>query len=238
MNKIVCETYDDACKAAADLFEMQLFQKKDSVFGLATGGTPIGLYEELSKRVDEGKIDFSHAKAFNLDEYYPMKRSHPQSYKAYMDEHLFSKVKFASTDIPNGEALDANAECARYEAAIKSAGGIDFQLLGIGFNGHIGFNEPDVEYYLDTNLTKLADKTLEANSRFFENPDDQPTSAFTMGFSSIFAAKHAVMFVTGAGKAEIISKLSEGKIYTDIPASFLLLHPNFTLVLDKEANGE
>jgi len=238
MKKIVCENYDELCAAAADLFEAQLTKKPTSVFGLATGSTPIGLYNELSKRVAEGRMDFSSATAFNLDEYYPINQTHPQSYKYFMDKHLFNNVKFASTNIPNGEATDPNTECTDYDNAIESAGDIDLQLLGIGVNGHIGFNEPDTVYSIGTNLTKLTESTLEANSRFFDNPNEQPRTALTMGFGSIFAAKQIVLLISGSNKAEVTRKLFEGKIYTDVPASFLLLHPNVTLILDKEANGD
>ena len=237
MKKIVCENYSELCIAAADLFEAQLAKKPTSVFGLATGSTPIGLYEELSKRVNDGKMDFSNAKAFNLDEYYPINPTHPQSYKYFMDENLFNKVNFASTNIPNGETTNPSAECAEYDSAIKTAGGIDLQLLGIGVNGHIGFNEPDTTYSINTNLTKLTESTLEANSRFFDDPNEQPRTALTMGFGSIFAAKHILLLISGGNKAEVARKLFEGKIHTDVPASFLLLHPNVTLIIDKDANG-
>jgi len=237
MKKIVCESYNELCGTAADLFEAQLTKKPASVFGLATGSTPIGLYKELSKRVNNGAMDFSNATAFNLDEYYPIKSTHPQSYKYFMDAHLFNNVKFASTNIPNGEATNADEECTKYDKAIETAGGIDLQLLGIGVNGHIGFNEPDTVYKMSTNLTKLAESTFEVNSRFFDDPNEQPRTALTMGFGSIFAAKQIVLLISGGNKAEVARKLFEGKIHTNVPASFLLLHPNVTLIIDKEANG-
>ncbi|MCL2080314.1 MAG: glucosamine-6-phosphate deaminase [Oscillospiraceae bacterium] len=238
MRKIICSDYNGACLAAADIFKKQLAQKPGSVFGLATGGTPIALYQELARQSDAGEIDFSKAKAFNLDEYYPIKQSHKQSYKAYMDLHLFSKVRFAHSDIPNGEAADPAAECARYDAAIDAAGGIDLQLLGIGVNGHIGFNEPAYAYTLGTHLTKLSASTLTANSRFFAKDEPQPKKALTMGIDTIFRAKNILLLITGAAKAETAKKIFAGKLFTRNPASFLLLHPNVTVILDEAANGK
>ena len=238
MKKIICENYQEICQRAADFYGEQLKQKPDSVLGLATGSTPIGLYNELAKRSEEGKLDFSRAHAFNLDEYYPIKQSHPQSYKTFMDEHLFSKVKFASTRIPSGEATDPKVECAKYDADVEAAGGLDLLLLGIGTNGHIGFNEPAISYPLGSYLVDLTEDTLESNSRFFTEDEKQPTTALTMGIGQIFAAKHILLLISGASKTEITKKLFEGKLHTDIPACFLLLHPNVTLVIDKAANGE
>jgi len=238
MKKIVCDNYDEMCRAAADQYVEQLKQKPNSVLGLATGSTPIGLYDELVKRNGEGKIDFSRAHAFNLDEYHPIKQNHPQSYKTFMDEHLFNKVKFASTRIPNGEATDPEAECDKYNADLEAAGGLDLLLLGIGTNGHIGFNEPAVSYPLDSYLVKLSADTLESNSRFFTDGEEQPTTALTMGIGQILAARKILLMISGAGKAEISKKLFEGKLHTDVPACFLLLHPNVTLIIDKAANGD
>jgi glucosamine-6-phosphate deaminase len=235
MNKIICENYGDFCRVAADIFTEQLERKPESVLGLATGSTPIGLYEELVIRYNEGKIDFSRAKAFNLDEYYPIKANHAQSYKMFMEQHLFSKVKFAQTNIPNGEAPDASIECAKYDADIEAAGGIDLQLLGIGTNGHIGFNEPSVSYSLGSYKTKLTEATLTANSRFFGESETQPVTALTMGIGQIFSAKFILLLISGANKTEVTKKLFEGKLHTDIPASLLLLHPNLTIIIDKSA---
>ena len=237
MKKIVCENYEEICKVAADYYARQLNQKPDSVLGLATGSTPIGLYKELVRRSGAGEIDFSRARAFNLDEYYPIKANHPQSYKTFMDEHLFNDVKFASTRLPNGEADDPNTECAKYDAEVEAAGGLDLLLLGIGLNGHIGFNEPALSYPVGAYLVDLTENTLEANSRFFVDGEKQPTTALTMGIGQIFAAKHILLIISGESKAEITKKLFEGKVHTDIPACFLLLHPNVTLIIDKAANG-
>jgi len=237
MRKVICPDYNEVCSVAADIFAAQLKQKSNAVFGLATGSTPIGLYEEIVRRSNAGEMDFSKARAFNLDEYYPIEKNHPQSYKAFMDLHLFNKVKFLNTQIPSGEAEDPHAECARYDAAIESAGGIDLQLLGIGINGHIGFNEPAEVYPIGSHLTDLTESTLIANSRFFNEEETQPSTALTMGLGSIFRAKHILLLITGSAKAQIAEKLFDGKLYTDVPASFLLLHPNVTVIMDEEANS-
>jgi len=237
MKKIVCDTYEDVCRAAADIFSEQLKKKPDSVLGLATGSTPIGLYEELVRRYDAGELDFSSARSFNLDEYYPISKSHPQSYDYFMREQLFDKVNFASSSLPDGEAGDPLAECARYDAELDDAGGIDLQLLGIGLNGHIGFNEPDVKYSLGTHFVELAESSIEANSRFFAPGEHQPTQALSMGIGGIFSAKSIVLLICGANKAPIAKKIFEGALHTDVPACLLLLHPDVTVILDREACG-
>jgi glucosamine-6-phosphate deaminase len=237
LKKIVCEDYLESCRVAADIFAEQVKQKPDSVLGLATGSTPIGLYDELASRYSEGKIDFSRCRAFNLDEYYPIKAAHEQSYKTFMEKNLFSKVNFAKTYIPNGEAADPATECAGYDADLEAVGGVDLQLLGIGTNGHIGFNEPATSYSLGSCLVELTQDTLTANSRFFTKEDKQPATALTMGIGQIFTAKHILLLISGANKVDIAKKLFEKKLHTDVPACFLLLHPNVTLVIDKAALG-
>lgn len=238
MKKIVMDNYDAVSRAAADIYVRQLQKKPDSILGLATGSTPLGLYAELVRRYRVGEIDFSKARSFNLDEYYPINKSHPQSYDFFMHDNLFDKVNFASSQLPNGEAIDPVAECARYDADIEAAGGIDLQLLGIGLNGHIGFNEPATSYPMSTNLIGLTESTLEANSRFFGAGVNQPVQALTMGFGAIFSAKSVLLIITGANKAPIAKKLFEGIIHTDVPACLLLLHPDLTVILDREAAGE
>jgi len=237
MKKIVCENYKEVSRAAADIFVKQLEDKPDSVLGLATGGTPLGLYNELVLRYQAGEIDFSRARSFNLDEYYPISKDHPQSYNYFMRENLFSKVNFAESSLPNGEADDPHLECTRYDDAIEAAGGIDLMLLGIGHNGHIGFNEPAVSYPLGTYLVDLTDSSLAANSRFFGPGEHQPTQALTMGVGSIFACNKILLVISGFGKAAIAKKLFEGKLHSDVAACFLLLHPDVTVILDKDANG-
>jgi glucosamine-6-phosphate deaminase len=237
MEKLIFKSYEEISSAAADIIAIQLGEKPKSVLGLATGSTPIGLYQEMVKRSKEKLMDFSEVMTFNLDEYYPIKNSHPQSYHTFMHENLFKHVKFAATHVPNGEADDPKAECIRYDAAIKEAGGIDIQVLGIGFNGHIGFNEPSKAYSMATHMEYLTKSTLEANSRFFKNGESQPATALTVGMESIFNAKKILLIISGAGKANIAKKLFDGKIHTDIPASLLLLHPDVTVLMDSAAAG-
>ena len=238
MKKIVCENYGEMSRTAADIVAKQLAKKPDSVLGLATGSTPLGLYEELVRRSQTGKIDFSKAKAFNLDEYYPINKDHPQSYNYYMKQNLFSKVTIALARLPDGEVSDPSVECAEYDAEIEAAGGIDLQILGIGVNGHIGFNEPAESYSIKTHLTGLSASTLVANSRFFKDGENQPTTALTMGFGAIFGAKSILLLISGSNKMSIAKKLFEDKIHTDVPASLLLLHPNVTVLMDRSAAGE
>jgi len=237
MKRIICDNYEDMSRTAANIFAEQLSKKPDSVLGLATGSTPLGLYAELIKLYKSGGIDFSKARSFNLDEYFPIKKDHPQSYNHYMHKNLFSKVNFAANRLPDGETDDPQSECLKYDAEIDDAGGIDLQLLGIGVNGHIGFNEPAASYSMSTYLVELTESTLTANSRFFTDGEIQPTSALTMGFGAIFRAKSILLLISGESKASIASRLFEDRIYTDVPACLLLLHPNVTVLLDHEAAG-
>ncbi|MCL2124993.1 MAG: glucosamine-6-phosphate deaminase [Oscillospiraceae bacterium] len=238
MKRIVCEHYGEMSRAAADIFAAHLRNKPDSVFGLATGSTPLGLYAELVRRYGAGELDFSKARSFNLDEYFPIDNNHPQSYHYYMHENLFSKVNFASSRLPNGEAPDPRNECERYDNEIKAAGGIDLQLLGIGNNGHIGFNEPAVSYSMVSYLADLSESTIEANSRFFAEGDVQPSSALTMGFEAIFSARSILLLISGENKAPIAKRLFDGMLHTDVPACLLMLHPNVTVLLDRAAAGD
>jgi len=238
MKKIVCENYEEVSSKAADFYSQQLKDKPNSVLGLATGSTPLGLYEELARRYKDGKLDFSKAESFNLDEYYPIDPSHPQSYAYFMQKNLFDNINMSKSQIPNGNAPDPTVECERYDTAMDAVGGIDLMLLGIGHNGHIGFNEPAVSYSMGTYHVNLTESSIQANSRFFGPDEHQPTSALTMGISHIFKAKKVLILISGAGKAEITKKLFEGVIHTDVPACLLLLHPDVTVIVDKAANGE
>ena len=238
IKKIVCDTYDELCLTAADVFTEQLKKKPDSVLGLATGETALGLYDELISRYNAGKVDFSKAQSFNLDEYYPIDPEHRQSYVYYMKENFFDKVNLAKYQLPDGMATDPDAEGIRFDEEIDKAGGIDLIVLGIGHNGHIGFNEPAPSYYFGTHLEDLAESSITANSRFFEADEVQPTKALTMGMGTIFKAKKIIQLVSGAGKAEIVKRVSDGMIHTDIPTSLLHLHPDMTMIVDKKANGE
>jgi len=238
MKKVVCDNYEDICHFAADIFSQQLKSKPDSIFGLATGSTPVGLYDELVRRYEAGEIDFSKARSFNLDEYYPIDPGHPQSYAYFMHKHLFDKINLSNFQIPNGAAKDPVSECLRYDSLIDEAGGIDLMLLGVGLNGHIGFNEPAVSYSQGTHFVNLTESSMIANSRFFGPDEHQPTTALSMGLGHIFKSKKVLLLISGAAKAEIASKFFEGIIHTDIPACLLHLHSNLTVVIDKEANGE
>ena len=238
MKKIVLDTYEEVSRAAADIYTRQLKEKPGSVLGLATGSTPLGLYAELVRRYQAGEIDFSRARSFNLDEYYPISGDHPQSYKYFMYENLFNRINLADSQLPDGEAGDPRAECKRYDAAIEAAGGIDLMLLGIGHNGHIGFNEPAPSYSMGTHFIDLTESSIAANSRFFTAGEKQPVKALSMGVGAIMASKSILMIITGSGKAAIAKKLFDSRIYTDVPACFLLLHPDVTVIMDRAANGE
>ena len=235
MKKIVCENYEELSRTAAGIIADQIGKKPDSVLGLATGSTPLGLYAELIRLYNAGKIDFSKTRSFNLDEYYPIKKDHPQSYNSFMHGNLFSKVNLTSTRLLSGETDDPKGECAKYDAEIEAAGGIDLQLLGIGLNGHIGFNEPAVSYSMSTFHVELTKSTLDANARFFTTGEIQPTSALTMGFGAIFRARSILLLISGESKASVAKCLFDGKIHTDIPASLLQLHPDVTVILDRAA---
>jgi len=237
MKKIICEGYDEVCCFAADIFEKQLTDKPESTLGLATGSTPIGLYKELVRRYKAGTIDFSKAQSFNLDEYYPIDPSHRQSYDYFMREHLINEINISKFNVPNGGAENPEEECLRYDSLIWESGGIDLMLLGIGHNGHIGFNEPAVSYPTGTYLVDLSESSIEANSRFFGPDENQPVTALTMGIDHIFRSKKILLLISGAAKAAITSKIFEGTIHTDVPACFLLLHPDVTVIIDKAANG-
>lgn len=240
MRTIVCGNYDEMSEKAAKLVVSQLTLKPDSILGLATGSTPIGLYERLCELNKTGEVDFSEAITFNLDEYYPISPDNEQSYHYFMEQNLFSKVNInrANIHIPNGCCKDPDAECEAYEAAIEEAGGIDLQILGIGQNGHIGFNEPSRDLNTSTHLTDLTESTIEANSRFFASVDDVPKKALTMGISTILKSKKIVLMACGASKRDAVRELFNEDINTDVPATLLKVHPDVVLICDKEAYGE
>ncbi len=237
MKVIICESYEEMSQKAADIFAAQLTLKPDSILGLATGSTPVGMYKNLIKMNKEGKIDFSDVKTFNLDEYYPIKRDNSQSYFTFMNENLFSHINIdiANTHVPNGETDDAEAECKEYEKKLSAAGGVDLQILGIGENGHIAFNEPDDALFSYTHVTGLTESTINANSRFFDSPSDVPTKAITMGMASIMSAKKIVLLASGANKKDAVKELLNDKITTSVPATLLKLHPDVVLICDKDA---
>ncbi len=236
---VVCENYDDMSLRTAKLFEAQIKEKPASVLGLATGSTPIGTYQNLIAMHKAG-LDFSRVSTYNLDEYYPLSPDNEQSYRYFMDKQLFDEINIPheSTHIPNGMAEDAERECASYDAAIDEAGGIDLQLLGIGVNGHIGFNEPMEELIAATHLTDLTESTINANARFFATKKDVPTKAITMGVGSILKAKKIILLASGQNKHDALLMLLSGKITTACPATVLNLHPDVILLCDRDAyNG-
>ncbi|MCL2634616.1 MAG: glucosamine-6-phosphate deaminase [Oscillospiraceae bacterium] len=239
MKKIICETYEEMSAVAAFTIAVQVQVKADSVIGFATGSTPLGTYKKLRELYASKFVSFSAITAFNLDEYYPIKRDNPQSYYYFMWENLFRHVdiKPPQINIPDGSAVDPEMECADYDAKLMAAGGTDLQILGIGNNGHIGFNEPNEKLELMTNLVKLAPDTIEANSRFFDNISDVPAQAITMGMGGIFNSKHILLLINGEGKAEITKKIFDGTVTATVPASLLNLHPNVTVIMDKQAAG-
>jgi len=240
MRIIECENYAQVCKTAANIVAAQLLLKPDCVLGLPTGNTPIGMYKELSDKCSSGEVDFSEVTTFNLDEYCGIKRDDPNSYYAFMNENLYSKVnlKPENTHIPNGENPDFETETARYENAIDMCGGLDLQVLGIGQNGHIGFNEPNSELCALTNKVALTENTLEVNSALFENPADIPTTAYTMGMGTIMKARRIIMLASGTNKVDAVSAILNGTITTQNPSSMLLMHPDFVLIADKAALGK
>lgn len=237
MRVIVCNDYDEMSKRAAKLVASQITLKPNCVLGLATGSTPIGLYENLAEMNKNGEIDFSDVTTFNLDEYYPISPDNDQSYRYFMNEHLFSKVNIDinRTHVPNGQTNDPDTECMNYEKMINDIGGIDLQILGIGQNGHIGFNEPDNNLNSVTHLTSLTQSTIDANSRFFENREDVPTKALTMGIASILKSRKIILLASGRTKYKVVSELLNDGINTSVPATMLKVHPDVVLICDKEA---
>lgn len=224
-------------KLAADQFEALIQAKPACVLGLATGSTPIPLYKELVAREKAGLIDFSRVRSANLDEYKGLSPDHPQSYRKFMQENLFDHVaiKAENTIVPDGLSQDIPAMCQAYEENIERWGGVDMQLLGLGHDGHIGFNEPEDHFPTMTHEVKLADMTIEANKRFFDSIDDVPKSAITMGIGTIMAAKKILMVVTGADKKEILHKTFWGPVTPEVPASILQFHPDVTVICDEAA---
>lgn len=237
MRIIVCENYEEVSKKAAQMILSQVTLKPNSVLGLATGSTPIGMYKNLIQMNKERYIDFSEVKTFNLDEYYNLPITNEESYYHFMYEKLFNHININSENIniPNGMVEDVEAECVRYDEAIKESGGIDIQVLGIGNNAHIGFNEPTVNFEKGTHLVELDKSTIQANSRFFDNVDDVPKKAITMGIGAIFKSKKIMLLACGENKAEAIYNTVYGKVIPEVPASILQFHNDTIIILDKSA---
>ena len=228
--------YQEMSRQAANILSAQVILKPDCVLGLATGSTPIGTYDQLVDWYNKGDVDFSQVRTVNLDEYRGLTRDNDQSYYYFMHKHLFDRVniKLENTNVPDGTQEDAAKECARYEALIESMGGVDIQLLGLGHNGHIGFNEPAADFAVTTHCVDLTESTIEANKRFFESADDVPRQAYTMGIGTIMKAKK-MLIVNGEAKADIVAKAFFGPVTPEVPASILQLHRDVTIVADKAA---
>lgn len=238
MRTILCKNYEEMSKQAAKIVSSQIILKPESVIGFATGSTPVGLYQNLIKMYKDGELDFSGVTGFNLDEYYPIEKDNSQSYDYFMRENLFKFINMKETFIPNGSAENPEEECRNYDKKIDEYGGIDLQILGIGQNGHIGFNEPEENLNMNTHITALTENTIKANSRFFESIDDVPTHALTMGIASIMKSRKIILMASGKDKHNVIKELLTENITTNIPATLLKVHKDVILIADEEAfNG-
>lgn len=234
---ILTKDYEDMSRKAANIIGAQVVAKPDCVLGLATGSTPIGTYARLVEGYEAGDLDFSKVTSVNLDEYRGLTHENDQSYYYFMNYHLFSKVNIDknNTYVPDGTIADADEACAKYDAIVSGTGGVDLQLLGMGHNGHIGFNEPSDVFVKGTNCVDLAQSTIEANARFFASKEEVPTQAYTMGIKTIMDAKRVLVVVSGADKASIVEKAFFGAITPQVPASILQLHQEVIVVGDEAA---
>ena len=237
MRIIRTKDYEMMSRKAAAVIAAQIVNKPDCVLGLATGSTPIGTYKRLIEMYNMGDIDFEEVKTANLDEYRGLTRDNDQSYYYFMFDNLFKSVNIDidNTNIPDGTEPDAEKECARYEKVIADLGGVDLQLLGLGHNGHIGFNEPADHFVKTTQCVDLQESTIEANKRFFENKDMGPRQAYTMGIGTIMSAKKILLIVSGEDKADILAKVIEGPVTPVVPASILQMHQDVTVIADEAA---
>jgi glucosamine-6-phosphate deaminase len=236
---VILATAGDVAGYGAEVFRRQLAEKPASVLGLATGSTPLALYGRLIDACRTGSLSFREATTFNLDEYLGLDATHPQSYRRYMDRHLFAHIDIdpAQTHVPAGNTGNARRASADYDARIAAAGGIDLQLLGLGRNGHIGFNEPYSSLRSRTRVKTLTSRTIADNARFFAAGEYQPHLAITMGIGTILDARHVLLLATGPGKAEAVRQMIEGPVQARCPASALQLHERVTVVIDGEAAG-
>ena len=236
-NILKAGTAEDAARLAADRFQELICAKPACVLGLATGATPVPLYRELIAREKAGLIDFSRVRSVNLDEYKGLAPDHPQSYRRFMQENLFDHIAIRpeNTYVPDGLTTDVAAMCAAYERTIEDLGGVDLQLLGLGHDGHIGFNEPCDHFPARTHEVALTESTRQANARFFASEAEVPAAAYTMGVGTVMAARRVLMIVTGADKADILRKAFFGSVTPWVPASILQFHPDVTLICDRAA---
>jgi len=237
MEIIRARDYEHMSRQAANILSAQVILHPDSVLGLATGSSPIGVYQQLIKWYDKGDIDFRRVRTVNLDEYVGLNADHEQSYAHFMRVNFFDHINIdlKNTNIPNGTNMDEEEECARYNALIRKLGGVDLQLLGIGPNGHIGFNEPGDCFVKGTHKVELTEATINANKRFFASADDVPRYAYSMGILDIMQAERVVMVASGEAKADAVHAAFFGPVTPQVPASILQLHKNFTLVADEAA---
>ncbi|MFC3854123.1 glucosamine-6-phosphate deaminase [Salinispirillum marinum] len=237
MKVIILPDAQAVAEYAATQIQQQIARRADSVLGLATGSTPLHTYAQLIERVRRGKLSFRAVRTFNLDEYLGLAADHPQSYRSFMDQHLFSHIDInrENTYVPDGMATDPQQACADYELAIRAAGGIDLQLLGLGRNGHIGFNEPSSSLGSRTRIKTLTSATIADNARFFHADEFQPHLSITMGIGTILEARQITLLATGESKAPAVQAMIEGAISAACPASILQMHPNVTVVIDEAA---
>lgn len=237
MKVIVTKNYDELSKVAAKEMANVVKNNPKAILGLATGGSPIGMYKELIRMNKDGEIDFSKVTTVNLDEYVGLSGDHPQSYRYFMNDNLFNHINIDknNTYVPNGLAENIEEECNNYDEKIAKLGGTDVQLLGIGNNGHIAFNEPDEDLVAGTHLTGLTQDTIEANARFFDSIDEVPKTAITMGLGGIMKSKKIIVIASGESKAEAVKAMVKGKINTNMPASMLQMHRDVVLIVDEAA---
>ena len=232
MKVIITENYEEMSKKAAEIIIDVVKNNPNAILGLATGSSPIGMYDNMAKDHKENGTSYKNVKSVNLDEYVGLNGDHEQSYRYFMNNNLFKyiNIDINNTYVPNGCATDVEAECKGYDALIEKLGGIDLQLLGIGYDGHIGFNEPDTYFEKATHKVTLDESTIEANSRFFASRDDVPTQAITMGMGGSMSAKKVLLIANGKGKRDIVEKAFFGPITPSVPASILQLHPDLTVI--------
>lgn len=237
MKIIQVKDYDALSERACSFLVERINELENPVLGLATGSTPEGLYKQIIKKYNQGKVSFQEVKTFNLDEYVGIERTDPNSYYYFMKDKLFDHINISldNVRIPNGVAPDLQQECEEYEEAIQAAGGIDIQVLGIGANGHIGFNEPGTPFTCRTQVANLEASTIEANSRFFHSIEEVPTQAISMGIETIMESKEILLLISGENKAEALATLLTCDVTEEIPASVLKKHPNVTIIADEAA---
>ncbi|BFM49225.1 glucosamine-6-phosphate deaminase [Marinomonas sp. THO17] len=240
MRIILCDKPEDVASYGARLMSQQIKNKPDSVLGLATGSTPIKMYQHVIEQVKKGDLSLAACRSFNLDEYIGLTPDHSQSYRYFMQQNFFNQVDIAveNTFVPDGFADDIEASCVDYESKIQQSGGIDWQLLGIGVNGHIGFNEPGSSLRSRTRVKTLSSQTIEDNARFFSADEFQPQLAITVGIETIMQARDIVLLATGSAKAAAVKATAEGPVSASCPASILQFHPNVKLIVDAEAGQD